>query len=74
MMGEVMREAAFTMAEAKFAMGDFNSLVLQNTDKAQLKVKSRRDNVAGRSSSVAICVVNTVLKVVIVETVKISLN
>lgn len=46
-MGEVMREAAFTMAEAKFAMGDFNNLVLQNTDKAQLKVKSKRDNVAG---------------------------
>lgn len=42
-----MREAAFTMAEAKFAMGDFNNLVLQNTDKAQLKVKTKRDNVAG---------------------------
>lgn len=72
-MGEVMREASFTMAEAKFAMGDFNSLVLQNTDKAQLKVKSRRDNVAGRSSDIAICVVNADFKVAIVEIVKISL-
>jgi V-type H+-transporting ATPase subunit D len=47
LMGDVMKEAAFTMAEAKFAMGDFNNLVLQNTDKAQLKVKTKKDNVAG---------------------------
>lgn len=47
-MGDVMKEAAFTMAEAKFAMGDFNNLVLQNTDKAQLKVKTKKDNVAGQ--------------------------
>jgi len=43
-----MKEASFSLAEAKFAMGDFNHLVLQNVSKAQLKVKIKRDNVAGR--------------------------
>jgi len=46
-MGDYMKEASFSLAEAKFAMGDFNHLVLQNVSKAQLKVKSKRDNVAG---------------------------
>ena len=50
-MGEVMKEAAFSLAEAKFAMGDFNHLVLQNVNKAQLKVKSKKDNVAGKCFS-----------------------
>lgn len=49
LMGDVMKEAAFSLAEAKFAMGDFNHLVLQNANKAQLKVKSKKDNVAGVS-------------------------
>jgi V-type H+-transporting ATPase subunit D len=47
LMGDVMKEAAFSLAEAKFAMGDFNHLVLQNVGKAQIKVKSKKDNVAG---------------------------
>jgi len=47
LMGDVMKEAAFSLAEAKFAMGDFNHLVLQNVSKAQLKIKSKKDNVAG---------------------------
>jgi len=42
-----MKEASFSLAEAKFAMGDFNHLVLQNVSKAQLKLKIKRDNVAG---------------------------
>ena len=46
-MGDVMKEAAFSLAEAKFTMGDFNHLVLQNANKAQMKVKSKKDNVAG---------------------------
>ena len=37
-MGEVMKDAAFSLAEAKFACGDFNQPVLQNVNKAQLKV------------------------------------
>jgi len=49
LMGDVMKEASFSLAEAKFTMGDFNHLVLQNANKAQLKVKSKKDNVAGVS-------------------------
>lgn len=48
LMGEVMKEAQFSLAEAKFTVGnDFNAMVLQNVTKAQIKVKTRRDNVAG---------------------------
>ena len=46
-MGDVMKEAAFSLAEAKFTSGDFIHLVLQNANKAQIKVHSRKDNVAG---------------------------
>lgn len=39
LMGEVMKEAAFSLAEAKFTVGsDFNTIVLQNVTKAQIKV------------------------------------
>ena len=47
-MGDVMKEAAFSLAEAKFATGDFNQVVLQNVTKAQIKVRSKKDNVAGK--------------------------
>lgn len=47
LMGEVMKEAAFSLAEAKFATGDFNQVVLQNVQKAQIKVRTKKDNVAG---------------------------
>ena len=43
-----MKEAAFSLAEAKFATGDFNQVVLQNVTKAQIKVRSKKDNVAGK--------------------------
>lgn len=46
-MGEIMKEAAFSLAEAKFTAGDFTHMVLQNVGKAQIKVKMRKDNVAG---------------------------
>ncbi len=49
-MGDVMKEAAFSLAEAKFATGDFNQVVLQNVTKAQIKVRSKKDNVAGTDS------------------------
>ena len=42
-----MKEAAFSLTEAKFTMGDFNHLVIQNVNRAQIKVKSQKDNVAG---------------------------
>ena len=38
LMGQVMKEASFSLAEAKFATGDFNHMVLQNVNKAQIKV------------------------------------
>lgn len=46
-MGEVMKEAAFSLAEAKFTTGEFNQVVLQNVTKAQIKIRSKKDNVAG---------------------------
>lgn len=46
-MGDVMKEASFSLAEAKFTSGDINHMVLQNVNKAQLKVRSKKDNVAG---------------------------
>uniref|UniRef100_A0A8C9ZSV2 V-type proton ATPase subunit D n=1 Tax=Sander lucioperca TaxID=283035 RepID=A0A8C9ZSV2_SANLU len=46
-MGEVMREAAFSLAEAKFTAGDFTTTVIQNVNKAQVKVRAKKDNVAG---------------------------
>lgn len=47
LMGEVMREAALSLAEAKFTMGDFSQQILQNVNKASIKVKAKKDNVAG---------------------------
>jgi len=47
LMGEVMREASLSLAEAKFTMGDFSQQILQNVNKASIKVKAKRDNVAG---------------------------
>uniref|UniRef100_A0A8C9T0D0 V-type proton ATPase subunit D n=1 Tax=Scleropages formosus TaxID=113540 RepID=A0A8C9T0D0_SCLFO len=47
LMGEIMREAAFSLAEAKFAAGDFSTTVIQNVNKAQVKVRAKKDNVAG---------------------------
>lgn len=42
-----MKESAFSLAEAKFATGDFNQVVLQNVTKAQIKIRTKKDNVAG---------------------------
>lgn len=46
-MGEVMKEASFSLAEGKFTAGDFGHIILQNVSKAQVKTKMRKDNVAG---------------------------
>lgn len=37
-MGEMMKEAAFSLTEAKFVTGEFKQEVLQKITKAQLKV------------------------------------
>jgi len=47
LMGDVMKDAAFSLAEAKFASGDFNQNVVQNVSKARIKIRSRMENVAG---------------------------
>ncbi|ESO90170.1 hypothetical protein LOTGIDRAFT_233963 [Lottia gigantea] len=47
LMGDVMKTASFSLAEAKFATGDLNHMILQNVTKAQIKVKSKKENVAG---------------------------
>ncbi|KAL8588900.1 V-type proton ATPase subunit D [Nucella lapillus] len=46
-MGEVMKQAGIALAETKFAMGDISSMVFHNIDKARVKVRSKKDNVAG---------------------------
>lgn len=46
-MGDVMREAAFSLAELKFVTGDVNQHVIQNVDKAQVRIRSKKDNIAG---------------------------
>ncbi|EFX82699.1 hypothetical protein DAPPUDRAFT_302394 [Daphnia pulex] len=47
MVGEAMREAAFSLAEVKFQTGDINQYVIQNVSTAQVRITSRKDNVAG---------------------------
>lgn len=48
LMGDVMKTAAFSLAEAKFSTtGDFTQVVIQSVSKAQIKIRSKRDNVAG---------------------------
>ncbi|VDP99931.1 unnamed protein product [Trichobilharzia regenti] len=47
-MGEVMKEANFSLASVKFTTAaNINSIVLQNVTKAQRKVKTDKENVAG---------------------------
>lgn len=47
-MGEVMKEAAFSLAEAKFTAGDFSHTVIQNVSQAQYRVRMKRENVVGK--------------------------
>lgn len=48
LMGDVMKEATFSLAEVKFTAGDVGQYVLENVSTAQMKIRSRKDNVAGR--------------------------
>lgn len=48
LMGDVMKEAFFSLAKATFAAGDFNRTVMENANgKAAVTVKAQTDNVAG---------------------------
>eukprot|EP00117_Sycon_ciliatum_P049203 scpid89524/ scgid2368/ V-type proton ATPase subunit D; Vacuolar proton pump subunit D len=46
-MGETLKEAMFSLSGAVYAAGDIGPVVMQNVDKAQTKVRSKKDNVAG---------------------------
>ena len=46
-MAEVLKEAAFSLAEAKFTAGDFSHTVIQNVSQAQYRVRLKRENVVG---------------------------
>jgi len=46
-MGDMMKDATFSQTEARFAAGDFSAVVLEKVDKAQIKVRTKVDNVAG---------------------------
>eukprot|EP00745_Piridium_sociabile_P032426 TRINITY_DN54713_c0_g1_i2.p1 TRINITY_DN54713_c0_g1~~TRINITY_DN54713_c0_g1_i2.p1 ORF type:complete len:265 (-),score=92.09 TRINITY_DN54713_c0_g1_i2:380-1129(-) len=46
-MGEVMKQAGIALAETKFTMGDISNMVFHNIDKARVKVRSKKENVAG---------------------------
>lgn len=48
LMGEVMKEAAFSLAEAKFTAGDFSHTVIQNVSQAQYRVRMKKENVVGQ--------------------------
>lgn len=49
LMGDVMKTASFSLAQAKFSMsGDFTPVVIQSVSKAQIKIRTKRDNVAGQ--------------------------
>uniref|UniRef100_A0A0N5ADE9 Vacuolar proton pump subunit D n=1 Tax=Syphacia muris TaxID=451379 RepID=A0A0N5ADE9_9BILA len=47
LMGQVLREASFSLAEAKFTAGDFSHGVIQSVDKAQHRVRMKKENVVG---------------------------
>lgn len=48
--GEVMKTAQFSLAEAKFTCGDISLVILQNVTKAAVKVKSKKENVVGKTT------------------------
>ena len=47
LMGEVMREAAFSLSEAKFTARDLSTPVIQYVNGAQVKIRAKKDNVTG---------------------------
>lgn len=47
LMGEVLREASFSLAEAKFTAGDFSHMIIQNISRAQHRVRMKKENVVG---------------------------
>lgn len=50
-LGDAMREAIFSVAEARYVTGriNVNTIILQDASTAQYKVRTKRENVAGIS-------------------------
>lgn len=46
-LGEVMKNAAFSLAEVNYATGGVNKLVLQTVNKAKIKIRSRQEIIGG---------------------------
>ncbi|KAK2076811.1 hypothetical protein QBZ16_005037 [Prototheca wickerhamii] len=46
-MGDMMKASFFSLAQAKYASGDFRHSVIDGIDHASIKVKATQDNVAG---------------------------
>jgi V-type H+-transporting ATPase subunit D len=46
-MGQVMRDASLSYAQAVFLAGDFGRPIIENVGSAQLRIRSKADNVAG---------------------------
>jgi V-type H+-transporting ATPase subunit D len=58
-MGDVMRDANFSLAEATYSAGDFSHAIRQRADKARITVKSSKENVAGCQLPIFEAVVDT---------------
>lgn len=46
-MGQIMRDAAYLLAEAKYVIGDLNTTILNSVGEARLKVRHKIENIAG---------------------------
>lgn len=46
-LGEVMRDAAFSLAEVNYVTGGINDLVLQTVDTASTRIQSRQEIIGG---------------------------
>lgn len=46
-LGQVMRDATFSLVEVNYATGGVNELVLQAVDKAKTKIRSRQEMIGG---------------------------
>lgn len=47
LVGEVLKDAHFFYSESKFIAGNFGPVIVQNVDKANVKIRSSKENVAG---------------------------
>jgi V-type H+-transporting ATPase subunit D len=58
LMGEVMRSAALSLAEAKYTMGDFGQQILQDVEYASIRIVSKKENVVGKMYFIEFVILN----------------